>query len=315
VAAVPTAILLLLSGAVVLSLGVAGAMSGVLRLARAHGASAFVLGVALLGLDLGVLVAALTATVKGQTAMAGGVAVGGVAFVLGIGYAGALFASREPVEAPSPTTALPPLGALVLSALALRDLYVSRGEGIALVAAFVIYLIFALRDPHEPTAHARTGEVERLAGEPRRLHVPDLLLAVAGLVLIVGGAILLVQGGAGILDHTGLAAGFIGAAIVGSLAAAHGVRPMILATRRGHPGIAAGIVTGVVASSSTLVLGIAALVRPLTLDSSVSVAAIAVGVLYTIVAMAFVTRRRAGIGVCVALVVVFAAWLTIASRY
>jgi cation:H+ antiporter len=310
-----TAVLLVLSGAVVLTAGAEAVVRGVTRFARAHGISAFLLGAVLFGIDLGSLGATLVASGRDQPALAAGTAVGTMAFLLGVGFGVALLVSKRPVEAPAPLMTLLPVAGLALAALVLRDLQVSRLEGIVLVGAYVAYLVILLRTEHDPTVRALAKEVEREAAE-RSPPLPDWVLALGGLGLVFGGATLLVDGGVRILARSGLTAGFVGSAIIGSLAAADEILLEVIPVRRGEFDLATGNLLGTVAAFSTAALGLAALVHPLVLaGSAVAVALMAVAVLYTVVATAFLARGRAGRLVGASLVALFGAWLAVAWRY
>jgi cation:H+ antiporter len=310
-----TAVLLVLSGAVVLTAGAEAAVRGVVRFARAHGTSPVVLGAVLFGIHLESLGATLVASGRDQPALAAGTAIGTMAFLLGVGFGVALLVSKRPVEAPAPVMTLLPLAGLGLAALALRDLQVSRGEGAVLVAAYAAYLVVLLRSAHDRTIRALAEEVGREASE-RFPPLPAWLLALVGLGLVFGGATLLVDGGIRILARSGLTAGFVGSAIIGSLAAADEILLEVIPVRRGAFDLATGNLLCTIAAFSTAALGLAALVHPLVLaGSAVSVALMAVAVLYTVVATAFLARGRAGRLVGASLVVLFGTWLAIAWRY
>ncbi len=304
------AIGLLVAGTIVITVGAEAAIRAAGKVAKARGISPFVLGAVLFGIDLESLGAALTAAARNQTAIAAGEAFGTIVFLFGVGFGLALLLSRRPVESPSRPMVLWPAAALVLGALAVADEQVSRYEGVSLILAYVLYLSMVLRE-REP-AEAVGEHVEREADEVPR--VPPVLLLIGGLVFVIVGATTMVEGGVRILDRTGLAAGFVGAAVIGALASADEVLLEILPIRRGMTSLATGNLFGTVAAFSTLVLGLAAVVRPLTVDSAGASAFLAASVLYTIVATAFLLRARAGKVVGVALIVCYAAWLTFSAQ-
>jgi cation:H+ antiporter len=123
-----------------------------------------------------------------------------------------------------------------------------------------------------------------------------------------------VEGGVRLLHHTALTAGFIGAAIIGALAALDEVLLEVLPLRRGVPELATGNLFGTVAAFSTGVLGLAALVRPLVVDSAANSAFLASAALYAVVATAFLARGRAGKLTGVILIALYAIWLAVASQ-
>jgi cation:H+ antiporter len=304
------AIGLLAAGTVVLTVGAEAAIRAAGRVTKARGISPFVLGAVLFGIDLESLGAAVIAAARDQTSIAAGEAFGTIVFLFGVGFGLALFLARGPVESPSRAMVLWPAATLVLGALAVADEAVTRYEAVSLVLAYVLYLWMVLRE-REPV-EAVGEHVEREAEEMRR--VPPVVLLIGGLALVYAGATMMVDGGIRILDRTGLAAGFVGAALIGGLASADEVLLAILPIRRGMTSLATGNLFGTVAAFSTLVLGLAALVRPLVVDSAAASAFLAASLLYTIVATAFLMRGRAGKLVGVALIVVYAAWLAFSSQ-
>ncbi len=140
------------------------------------------------------------------------------------------------------------------------------------------------------------------------------MLLLLGLGLVYVGATVLVDGGIRILDRTSLAAGFVGAALIGALASLDEVLLEVLPVLRGMPELATGNLFGTVAAFATGVIGLAALVRPLEIDSAASSAFIASSVLYTVVALAFLFSGRAGKVVGMVVVAIYALWLLFAAR-
>src|SRR5437868_2724993 len=82
------------------------------------------------------------------------------------------------------------------------------------------------------------------------------MVAVAGLGALFGGAWLLVAGGIRVLTRTGLAAGFVGAAIVATLASLDEILLEVLPIRRGHAELATGNLFGTMAAFTSLVPGL-----------------------------------------------------------
>jgi cation:H+ antiporter len=112
-----------------------------------------------------------------------------------------------------------------------------------------------------------------------------------------------------VVSRSNLAAGFVGAAIVGTLASLDEVLLEVLPVVRGQPELATGNLFGTVAAFSSAVLGLAALVRPLTIDSSADLAFLAAAALYVIVAVVFILRGRLSKPVALVLLAAYVAWL------
>jgi cation:H+ antiporter len=303
------ALVLLLVGAVVLIVGAESAVKGAGRLARERGVSPFVLGALLFGIDLESLGAAVIASGRGQTSIAAGEAFGTVVFLFSAAFGAALLLSRTPIESPSPWMVLLPAGALTMGAVSLADSQVNRPEGLVLIAAFGLYVNLVLREGRVTRAAAERLQRELEEG-PR---LPPIVLLLAGLALVFIGANVLVSGGIRILQRTALSAGFVGAAIIGALASADEVFLEVLPVRRGVPELATGNLFGTLAAFSTGVLGLAALVRPLLVDSAAASAFVAAAVLYTIVATVFLLRGRAGKLTGLVVIAAYAAWIVWAS--
>jgi cation:H+ antiporter len=307
---VALAIVLLLGGAAVLTVGAEAAIRGAGRFAQAHRISPFTLGALLFGIDLESFGAALVATGRGQTSLAAGGAFGTIVFLFSAAFGAALLVSRKPVEAPSREMVLLPALALATGAMALADQVVTRFEGAGLIGIYLIYIAAVIREGR--AAQMRAEEIEREAQEGPRL--PPSLLLLAGLGLVYLGATVLVDGGVRILHRTSLAAGFVGAALIGALASLDEVLLEVMPVLRGLPELATGNLFGTVAAFATGVLGVAAMIRPLEVDSAANSAFLAASVLYTVVAVAFLARGRAGKVVGLIEIAIYALWLALAAR-
>jgi len=305
------AVLLLLGGAAVLTAGAEAAIRGASRFAQAHRISPFVLGALLFGLDLESLGAALVAAGRGQTSIAAGEAFGTIVFLFSAAFGAALLVSRKPVPAPSLEMVLLPALALATGAMTLNDHVVTRLEGGGLIGIYLLYIAAVIWEGH--TAQMKAEEIERESREGLR-KLPPVVLLLVGLGLVYLGATVLVDGGIRILDRTSLAAGFVGAALIGALASLDEVLLEVIPVLRGMPELATGNLFGTVAAFATGVIGLAALVRPLEVDSAANSAFIAASILYTVVALAFLVRGRAGKAVGLIVLFVYALWLLLAAR-
>jgi len=303
------AVLLLLGGAAVLTAGAEAAIRGAGRLALDRGLSPFLLGALLFGVDVESLGAALIAAGRGQTSIAAGEAFGTIVFLFSAAFGAALLLSRSPIESPAPNMVLLPAAALAIGAVALSDSVVTRPEGFALVAVYVLYVNLVVRESR--AARVAAERIEREAREGPGLPIPVLL--VAGLALVYLGATVLVSGGVRILHRTSLSAGFVGAAVIGALASADEVLLEVLPVRRGMPDLATGNLFGTVAAFSTGVLGLTALVRPLEVDSAAASAFVAAAALYAVVATVFLARGRAGKLIGLVILAGYAGWIVWAS--
>jgi cation:H+ antiporter len=301
---------LLAAGALLLFVGAEGAVRGAGGLGRALGVRAFVIGALLFGIDVEGLGAAVVASARGETALATGEIVGAVLFLYGPALGAALLLSRSPVPSPDPMLVLAPGLHLVAGAFALADRYVDRLEGVLLLLTYVAYVGLVLRTGRVP---AGTTEIEREAARAPQTAAASGAFALGGLALVALGAAVLVAGGSRFVAETDLAAGFVGAALLGVLVSLDEVLLEVLPVRRGNPELATGNLFGTLPAFAGGVLGLAALVRPLDVDSAAATGYLAMAFLYAVVATVFVARGRAGRWLGAIVLACYGAWLAVAS--
>jgi cation:H+ antiporter len=299
------ALLLLGVGAVVLYLGAEAAVRGAAGLASALGIPAFLVGALLFGIDLEGLGTAVAASARGATALAVGHIFGAVLFLFSAAFGAALLLGRRQVPSPSPVMVLAPAAPLIAASAALADRYVTRLEGVLLVALYAAYVTVVIREGRLDTT--RTGDA---AGGVR----PALAgLAVGGLLLVALGSAVLVTAALRLSTAVGLSHGFVGAAVLGILVSLDEVVLEVLPIRRGVPELATGNLFGTLAAFSSGVLGVAALVRPLLVDSAANLAVLGSAFLYALVATVFLVRGRAGPVLGIVVLTFYAAWLVMVS--
>jgi cation:H+ antiporter len=301
---------LLAAGALVLYVGAEAAVRGAAGLARALGIRPFLLGALLFGIDVESLGAAVAAAARGETALAAGEIVGTLLFLYGGAFGAALVVSRRPVPAPEPLLVLTPALHLVAGAFALADRYVARLEGVFLVVMYLAYVGLLLRVGRTP---AGITEIGRETTEARHSTPVTAALTIAGLAMVAVGAAVVVGGASRFVAVSGLTAGFVGAAILGVLVSLDEVLLEVLPIRRGTPELATGNLFGTLPAFAAGVLGLAALVRPLDVDSAAAAGYLAVAFLYFLVATVFLVRGRAGRWLGGFLILCYAGWLVVAS--
>jgi cation:H+ antiporter len=305
------AILLLLLGAAVLYAGAEAAVRGATGMVRATGISAFTLGALLFGIDLEGTGAAVVASARGEPAIAVGEIFGTVVFLFSAAFGAALLFSHEPVPAPDPVMILTPALLLIGAALVISDRFVGRLEGGMLVAMYLAYVLLVVR--WAPEARHRAHELEmRIPG--RAFPLRSVGLTIGGVLLLAGGAAVLVAGAARLVAESDLAAGFVGAAILGVLVSLDEVLLEILPIRRGAPDLATGNLFGTLAAFCSGVLGAAGLVRPLDLDGAAATAFLGAAAVYAVVATVFLVRRQAWRGTGLVVVGFYVVWLLFSAR-
>ena len=302
---------LLAGGAILVYLGAEAAVRGAAGLARAAGIPAFALGALLFGIDFEGLGTAVVASAADQPAIAAGEIFGTVLFLYGAAFGAALLVSRKPIESPGTVMVLAPAALLLAAAMVISDALVQRLESAFLLVLYATYVALVVQEGR--MARARGRELEREAHEAPRSRAALALFTLGGLALLGFGAVVLLEGGVRFLAVTGLAAGFVGAAVIGVLVSLDEVLLEVLPVRRGTPELATGNLFGTLGAFCAGVLGIAALVRPLEIDSAGWLALLGAAALYTLVATTFLARGRAWRGLGVAVLAVYAAWLVFAG--
>jgi cation:H+ antiporter len=300
---------LLVVGAVVLYVGAETAIRGATRLAHAAGIPAFLLGAVLFGVDIEGLGTAIVAAGRGQTQIAAGEIFGTVLFLFSVAFGLALLVARDPVPAPPPLMVVAPAVSMIAAAAALFDHFVSRPEGGFLLALYVLYLVFVVRESR--AAQEQVAETKRESGGGANSQMA--LITLGGLALLYVGATLLVSGGSRLVDRTTLSAGFVGAALVGTLASLDEVLLEILPIRRGTPDLATGNLFGTLAAFTTGVLGLAAIVRPLDVDGAANAAFLGMAFLYAVVSTVLLARGRAGRLLGVFVIGFYVLWLVLTA--
>jgi len=305
------ALLLLAVGTVLVAIGAEAAVRGTARFALATGIPAFVLGALLFGVDFEGTAGSLIAAGRGQTSVAAGEAFGTIIFLFSAAFGAALVVARRPVPSPSPLMVISPSLTVVASALVLEDRFVSRPEGAFLILVYAGYVTIVIAE--QRAVQRRAARLEEEARDVGGGTGRAAVVAVMGLAALFGGAWLLRAGGIRILTRTGLEAGFVGAAIVASLASLDEVLLEVLPIRRGRPELATGNLFGTLAAFTSFVPGLAALIRPLQLDGAAAVAFLAAAGLYAIVAVVFLLRERAWRVAGFVVLACYAAWLVYAA--
>lgn len=158
------------------------------------------------------------------------------------------------------------LGSAVAVPLCLRDGYLSRGEGIALVACAILFTVITLtvsaKQLDEPAsaraAPGRDGDAEAAS----RLWA--VVMSVAGVGLLVFGSNQFVNGARGVASELGMSERMLGLTVVAIGTSLPELIAAIVAASRGQAALAIGSVIGSNLLNVFLVLGIVAYLRPIS---------------------------------------------------
>jgi cation:H+ antiporter len=266
---------LFLLGLLALFLGAEWLVRGAARLARSFGVSALVVGLTVVafGTSAPELVVSSVAAARGQTDVAVGNVVGSnianIALILGL--AALVTPLRVQMRLITREMQFMLVASVLLPLLAL-DGTVSHRDAAMLLVGFGGYLLFVMRTaPSEPaTANADYQDFEAARGlAPSRMdRARDLALVTIGLGLLLLGAHLLVESAVFFARRAGISELAIGLTVVAVGTSVPELATSLIAAYRKQADIAVGNVVGSNIFNILAILGVAGLVRPLPLASS-----------------------------------------------
>ncbi|WP_158055664.1 calcium/sodium antiporter [Halorussus halophilus] len=167
------------------------------------------------------------------------------------------------------------LASTLVGGAALVDLRVSRLEGVLLVALFVAYTVYLLRVERatatEPVGLTPASNPTESSDENGRgsFGGRDLLLLLVGLAVVLVSGEYMVRAASALARGVGISEWVIGGTIVAAGTSTPEVAVSVVAIRRGSLGISVGNVFGSNIFNLFGAMGIAAIVRPLSLGGAV----------------------------------------------
>ncbi|SNB64851.1 sodium:calcium antiporter [Thermoflexus hugenholtzii] len=254
-------ILLILLSVLVLWGGAVWIVESAARIARRLGLSDLVIGLTVVAIGTSSPEFAVTvgAALKGQGDISVGNVIGSNIFNLGFILGGVAMVRAI---ATSRTMVMRDGGVLIAITLLLLlfflDLHIARWEGMILLALLVLYIGSLL--------YFREAIEDAPPGEFRWYEVPRLLI---GLALVIGGGHFMVEAAVALARMVGISEWAIGVTIVAAGTSAPEFATSLVAVLRGRHGISAGNLIGSDIFNLLGVLGLAATIRPMTVDPSV----------------------------------------------
>ena len=264
----PVAIVLVVLGLVVLAGGGEVLLRGALAVSRRLHLSPAVVGLTIVALatSLPELAVSVTAALKGKGDVAVGNVVGSNMFNIAaiVGISALLF---PPLRFDAPRLRLDLTVMMVAcgaAALVAQNRTVSGVEGIVLVAAIVLYLTLRVRAvrgqmPQGIDVEARSGSL-----------LGSLALVLAGAALLTAGAEVLVRGAVRLAELAGVSERVIAVTLISAGTGLPELTTAIIAGLRKHVGVAVGNIVGSNIFNSFGILGIAAMVRPLSVAPEIA---------------------------------------------
>ncbi len=262
-------VLLLLAGGLVLLWKGADLLSeGAVGLAERMGVSQLIIGLTIvaMGTSAPELAAGIIAARDGR----GDIVVGNVfganiadlAMIAGLGA----MVGHLRIQATTLKREIPAMLVVALLLLpVLRNMAISRLEGVFLVAVFATLMILTIRTARGSAARELAREWQVVA-EPPRTVGKDILFMVLGFVALAIGANMAVHSAEAIGTRAGLSDAVIGATILAIGTTLPELMTSIVAAVKGRQDISVGNLVGSVIFNSLLVVGVAALARPLLIS-------------------------------------------------
>lgn len=273
-------ILILVAGFAALIKGADWLVEGATNMARRFGVSTLVVGLTVVafGTSLPELAVSVLAAVEGSSKIALGNVIGSnfanIGLILGI----SVIIAPITVQSSTIWKQIPfALAAGVVMLLLTFDVRVAEGtidlltarDGLILLVVFTMFLfyIFSVGLSQRRSIFRRKKEFKVETELAHMKWKAIVLLIVVGIVMVIGGGELVVRSAVGIARIWGLSESFIGITIIAIGTSLPELITSITAAYKGHSDIAVGNIVGSNIFNSLFILGIAALVHPLEIDT------------------------------------------------
>ncbi len=256
----------MLGGLVLLAAGAEGLVRGSSALALRLGVTPLVVGLTVVAFGTGSpeLFVSVEAAYRGESGLALGNVVGSnisnIALILGLSaLARPMKVRSELIKREVPLM----IAVTLLLCALLYDGTLSRVEGLVLTIGSVAYTAFAYLAARRDRSKAVAEEFEEALTKPRRAAWIDVVLVVAGFVLLLIGARLLLAGATVVAAQFGVSQVVIGLTIVAIGTSLPELATSFVASLRGEADVAFGNAIGSNILNILLVLGVAAMIRPI----------------------------------------------------
>lgn len=301
------AVVLLVTGAALLTAGAEAFAEHITEAASRLGVSVLALGVLLAGAEPEEAVTAMLAAGQGHPALAAGDAIGANLVILTLAVGLAALLAPLPVDTRVLQYAAAASVAGLLAVAVVGNGLVTRLEGTVLVLAYTAGVVWVWRRERRPPVIGELAELDEQAGSERsrpgrmsaaasgaedRERSRALLKVMLGLLGMVGGGFLAVRGAVGLVGALGLTASVVGLTVLALATSAEMLALVVAAHRRGVTEVALAGAVGSVAYNATVTLGLAAWVDPLLLGRGTPV--LPVGLVTAALPLLLLAGRRTG---------------------
>lgn len=249
---------------------------GAARLARSLGISAIIVGLTIVafGTSAPELIVTILAAARGQPDVAVGNVVGSNIVNIGLILGLSAVVSAMRIQAGIILREMPIMIGAALALIALgADGVISRADALLLLACFIGFVLYMLRAARRGSAPVLEAEFQDFEQDSGMMPTGagrgrDVLLILLGLVALVVGAELLVRAAVSLARAAGVSELVIGLTIVSVGTSLPELATSVVAAFRREADIAVGNVVGSNIFNVLVVLGIAPLVNPIAVASS-----------------------------------------------
>ena len=268
-------IILVIVGAALVLVGADKLTDGGVALARRFGISEMVIGLTIVafGTSLPEFIVSLLASIDGSPAMGIGNVVGSNVFntlmIVGVtAMVAPIAVTKSTIYKDIPFSLL---ASIVLAALALDSIFgtagqsdtLSRGDGIALLGFFAVFMTYSFAIAHNETSSTDDSmTAESSASEHMSLLRAAVYILIGLLGLIFGGE-LFVRGASDIARDLGVSEAVIGLTLVAGGTSLPELATSVIAARKGRSGLAIGNVIGSNLFNIFWILGLCSAVTPM----------------------------------------------------
>lgn len=261
-------ILKFLVGLVLILKGADWLTDGASSIARRYGIPTIVIGLTIVafGTSAPELVVSVVSALEGQTEMAIGNVVGSNIFnslaIMGVtALIYPVACSKNNIRYDVPLCLV---ASIAVTALALDGNAVTRGDGIALLCFFAIFMAYTFSIAKKPQTEQKEEAAEKTVEMPMWKSILLFLVGLAGLVF---GGDWLVDGASGLALQMGVSQSVVALTIVAGGTSFPELVTSIVAARKGDTDMAMGNVVGSNIFNIFMVLGLSATIAPLQLGS------------------------------------------------
>jgi len=194
------------------------------------------------------------------------------------------------------------IGSAIAVPLMLRDGYLSKTEGLILIACAMLFTILTLtvssRDDVEPDDAAKASDAEAAGASyggrarPRGSALVAMVMSAAGLVLLVVGSDFFVDGARGLAGEFKVSDRMLGLTVIAIGTSLPELIASLVAASRGQSSLAVGSVIGSNLLNVFLVLGVVATLRPIRLSERMHVVDLIGLVAITLLGVLFMRGSR-----------------------